>query len=112
MRRRFIRLLAQGSLRAPLQVGRLSRRAGPVDKLAADKMEIGKPRLQLLGVTARQVGIFSWQLNRPEPVWRRFTATVGSVVPSTIIIEPVPSKAARDVPTLRPYDFAVCRARF
>ncbi len=40
-----------------------------------------------------------------------FTATVGSVVPSTIIIEPVPSKTARHVPALRPYDFAVVQGK-
>ncbi len=40
-----------------------------------------------------------------------FTAAVGSVVPSAIIIEPVPSKAASDVPSLRPYDFAVVQGK-
>jgi hypothetical protein len=36
-----------------------------------------------------------------------FHATVGSMVPSTIRIEPVPSRAATDVPALKSYDFAV-----
>ena len=36
-----------------------------------------------------------------------FKATVGSVVPGTFKIEPVPSKADRDVPSLKPYDFAM-----
>jgi hypothetical protein len=40
-----------------------------------------------------------------------FTAAVGSVVPSTLAIEPVPSKAARDVPSLRQYDFAVVQGK-
>jgi hypothetical protein len=40
-----------------------------------------------------------------------FNATVGSVVPSTLKIEPVPSKAAKDVPSLRPYDFAMVQGK-
>jgi hypothetical protein len=35
-----------------------------------------------------------------------FTAEVGAVVPSALKIQSVPSKAARAVPALRPYDFA------
>jgi hypothetical protein len=40
-----------------------------------------------------------------------FNATTGSVVPSTFKIEPVPSKAARDVPALAPYDFATAQGK-
>jgi Protein of unknown function (DUF1236) len=40
-----------------------------------------------------------------------FEATVGSVVPSTLKIEPVPSKAASAVPALRPYDFAIVQGK-
>ena len=40
-----------------------------------------------------------------------FNATVGSVVPSTLKIEPVPSKVASAVPTLRPYDFAMVQGK-
>jgi Protein of unknown function (DUF1236) len=36
-----------------------------------------------------------------------FTATVGSAVPGTVVIAPVPPKAASDVPVLKPYDFAM-----
>jgi hypothetical protein len=36
-----------------------------------------------------------------------FNAIVGAVVPSTVKIEPVPSKAASDVPMLKPFDFAM-----
>jgi Protein of unknown function (DUF1236) len=35
-----------------------------------------------------------------------FQAMTGSTVPASIKLNPVPSKAATDVPTLRPYDFA------
>jgi hypothetical protein len=36
-----------------------------------------------------------------------FQATVGSVVPASVMIAPVPSKVATDVPALKPYDFAM-----
>jgi Protein of unknown function (DUF1236) len=36
-----------------------------------------------------------------------FQATIGSAVPSNVKIAPVPSKAATDVPALKPYDFAM-----
>jgi hypothetical protein len=36
-----------------------------------------------------------------------FTAKVGAVLPSDITAATMPSKAARDVPALRPYDFAM-----
>ncbi len=40
-----------------------------------------------------------------------FEPTVGSAVPSTIKIEPVPSKAANDVPSLKSYDFAMTEGK-
>jgi hypothetical protein len=40
-----------------------------------------------------------------------FNATTGSVVPSTFKIEPVPSKAARDIPALKRYDFATAQGK-
>jgi hypothetical protein len=36
-----------------------------------------------------------------------FDATIGTFVPKTVKIEPMPSKTAADVPSLRPYDFAM-----
>jgi hypothetical protein len=36
-----------------------------------------------------------------------FDATIGTFLPNTVKIEPIPSKAAADVPSLRPYDFAM-----
>ncbi len=36
----------------------------------------------------------------------RFKETVGAIVPSTIKIEPVPSRATSNVPALKSYDFA------
>jgi hypothetical protein len=40
-----------------------------------------------------------------------FNASIGSVVPTTFKIEPVSSRAAKDVPSLRPYDFAVVQGK-
>jgi hypothetical protein len=40
-----------------------------------------------------------------------FDAAAGAVVPSALKISAVPSKAARDVPALRPYDFAVVQGK-
>jgi hypothetical protein len=36
-----------------------------------------------------------------------FDATTGTFVPSTVKIEPMPSKATANNPSLRPYDFAM-----
>jgi hypothetical protein len=40
-----------------------------------------------------------------------FNANIGAVVPSALKIESVPSKAARDVPPLRLYDFAMVQGK-
>jgi hypothetical protein len=40
-----------------------------------------------------------------------FNAMPGAVVPSVLKISSVPSKAARDVPSLRPYDFAIVQGK-
>jgi hypothetical protein len=40
-----------------------------------------------------------------------FNATAGAAVPSTLKIEPVPTKVARDIPSLRPYDFATAKGK-
>jgi len=36
-----------------------------------------------------------------------FDAAIGAFLPNTVKIEPMPSKTAADVPSLRPYGFAV-----
>jgi hypothetical protein len=36
-----------------------------------------------------------------------FNATIGTFVPKTVKIEPIPSKTAADVPSLQPYNFAM-----
>jgi Protein of unknown function (DUF1236) len=36
-----------------------------------------------------------------------FDATIGTFVPSTVKTEPMPSKTAADIPSLRPYNFAM-----
>jgi hypothetical protein len=36
-----------------------------------------------------------------------FDATIGTFVPNTVKIEPMPSKTAADIPPLRPYDYAM-----
>ena len=40
-----------------------------------------------------------------------FSPTVGSILPSTIKIEPVPSKVASAVPALKAYDFAMVEGK-
>lgn len=40
-----------------------------------------------------------------------FSAVVGAVVPSSVITARVTSKAARDVPSLKPYDFAMVQKK-
>jgi len=40
-----------------------------------------------------------------------FSAVVGAVVPSNVTTAPVTSKAARDVPSLKPYDFAMVQKK-
>jgi Protein of unknown function (DUF1236) len=40
---------------------------------------------------------------------RSFNLTVGASVPTTLKIEPVPTKVAEAIPALRPYDFAMVR---
>jgi hypothetical protein len=40
-----------------------------------------------------------------------FKATVGAVVPKAIATAPITSKAADDVPKLRPYDFAMIKKK-
>ena len=40
-----------------------------------------------------------------------FDATAGAAVPGSVKVSAVPSKAARDVPALRPYDFAVVQGK-
>ena len=40
-----------------------------------------------------------------------FMAASGTAVPSTLKIEPVPSKTATAVPKLRPYDFAMVKGK-
>jgi hypothetical protein len=36
-----------------------------------------------------------------------FHATIGTFVPNTVKLQPIPSKVTADVPSLRPYDFAM-----
>jgi hypothetical protein len=40
-----------------------------------------------------------------------FNATVGAVIPSTMKTEPMPSKVATDVPTLKSFDFAMVNGK-
>jgi hypothetical protein len=40
-----------------------------------------------------------------------FQPIVGAVVPSTVKIQPVPNKAASDIPSLKPYDFAMVQGK-
>ena len=40
-----------------------------------------------------------------------FQPQVGAMVPGSIKLEPVPSKAATDVPSLKPFDFAMVQGK-
>ena len=40
-----------------------------------------------------------------------YSATAGSVVPNTLKIQPIPEKTAKDVPSLKSYDFAVLQGK-
>jgi len=40
-----------------------------------------------------------------------FNATIGAIVPSTVKTEPVPSKAATSVPTLKSFNFAMVNGK-
>jgi Protein of unknown function (DUF1236) len=42
---------------------------------------------------------------------RSLNVTVGTAVPTTLKIEPVPRKVAEAIPALRPYDFAMVRGK-
>lgn len=53
--------------------------------------------------------LYMGSLNQKVP--SRFDAVVGAVVPSSITTAPVTSKAARDIPSLKPYDFAMVQKK-
>jgi Protein of unknown function (DUF1236) len=40
-----------------------------------------------------------------------FTASVGTKAPATLLLKPVPTKTASDVPALRSYDFATVNGK-
>jgi len=40
-----------------------------------------------------------------------FHATIGAVVPSSVTMAPIPSKTVSDVPSLKPYDFAMLQKK-
>jgi Protein of unknown function (DUF1236) len=48
-------------------------------------------------------------LNQQAPAG--FNATVGAVIPSSVTTAPIPSKAASDVPALKPYNFAMLQKK-
>jgi Protein of unknown function (DUF1236) len=52
--------------------------------------------------------IANLQRRRRHPA---FNATVGSVLPTTIKLQPVPSKAGSAVPALKAYDFAMVNGK-
>lgn len=49
--------------------------------------------------------LYTGSLNQKAPAG--FNAVTGAVVPNTVTTAPVTSKAASDVPALRPYHFAM-----
>jgi hypothetical protein len=40
-----------------------------------------------------------------------FSATVGAMVPKSVTTAPMPTKAASDIPALKPYDFAMVQKK-
>jgi Protein of unknown function (DUF1236) len=40
-----------------------------------------------------------------------FNVTVGATVPSMFKLEPIPTKTSRDIPSLKPYDFAMTQGK-
>jgi hypothetical protein len=53
--------------------------------------------------------LYTPSLNQTAP--SGFDATVGAVVPNSVTMAPVASKAARAVPSLKPYDFALIQKK-
>ncbi len=53
--------------------------------------------------------LYTRSLNQKTP--SGFNATVGALVPNSVITAPVTSKAASDVPALKPYNFAMLQKK-
>jgi hypothetical protein len=53
--------------------------------------------------------LYMGSLNQNGP--SGFSAVVGAVVPNSVVTAPVTSKAGRDVPSLKPYDFAMVQKK-
>ena len=53
--------------------------------------------------------LYTGVLNQAAP--SGFSAGVGAVVPNSVITAPVTAKAARDVPALKPYNFAMLQKK-
>lgn len=75
---------------------------------------------QTMSNTARPTDTLSLSSMQQKTVWKDlssgatnqiapsgFSSNVGSAVPSAVNVKPVTAKAARDVPALKPYDFAM-----
>ena len=82
----------------------------------------------LFGITAASAATMAKSLNLTGPqqktAWHDlyvgslnqngpsgFSAVVGAVVPNSVTTAPITSKAARDVPSLKPYDFAMVQKK-
>lgn len=53
--------------------------------------------------------LYTPSLNQKAPAG--FHATIGAIVPSSMTTASVPRKAASDVPSLKPYDFAMLQKK-
>jgi hypothetical protein len=75
---------------------------------------MSKPAGDTLGLTSAQQKLVWRDLNGQatnQNAPSGFQPMVGAVVPSSIKIEPVPTKAATDIPSLKPYDFAMVQGK-
>jgi hypothetical protein len=77
--------------------------------IASSHSAMAKPISDTLSLNATQQKTAWNDLNKQasnQNAPSGFTDTAGSVVPKTLKINAMPSRAARDVSSLRPYDFA------
>ena len=75
---------------------------------------MARPASDTLSLTSTQRKTVWNDLNRQaseQTLPHGFSATVGAAVPSAFKLEPVPSKTARDIPSLKSYDFAMTQGK-
>src|SRR5262249_52125257 len=76
----------------------------PMSRPAGDTLNLSSTQR-----TTASNDLHSHATKQSDPVG--FSATKGTVVPSTMKLQPIPEKTAKDVPSLKPYDFAVMEGK-